>query len=224
MPRGYGYRPWTKEDEAYLIRNYGKMPLDCLAKQMGRSPKTLPTRAWILGLFQKRVYELKLTPEDAAWLACAIDSEGCVQFRKRIKKQSGTPSYTIQVLIMNTDWDYVMHAKEIVGFGYVKHQTLMTNPKRNSLYSQMYVLVIQGRSRVAAVMSAVYDHLIIKKERADVLIEAGKITPGRIWGKRKADMERLEMLYGMMHRMGYGRSGKYRPSSFSPIRYHYFGA
>ena len=49
-----GYR-WTPEQEKYLIENYGKIPVDAIAKKVGKSEGAVEGKAYRLGL-KKKVY------------------------------------------------------------------------------------------------------------------------------------------------------------------------
>lgn len=124
-----------------------------------------------------------LTPADAAWLACAIDSEGSICATRARRRGGSQMIVSPRVMVANTHQGYIDRAATIVSAtGATPHVRV---GHRGANYPVLRVEV-QSQRDVALLLHAVRDWLIIKHERADALLDwiaarevARRSRPGR---------------------------------------------
>jgi hypothetical protein len=218
-------KKWTPEEEEYLRQNYGKISAHETAEHLGRSRAAVGIRVIKLGIPRvKHTVSLNLAPVDASWLASAIDAEGCLYLASERRGQSR--KYHSVILISNTNLDFVQHAMDLIGAGYIERIPARPSKTSNGFCRPLYNYHLKGRVVVGAVMKAILPYMIIKRERAELLIQASEIDDSRFATKRdeaKKDWALLESLWGLTQQMGKGR-GKYKPTMMNPVRWVHFGA
>lgn len=215
-------KEWTVEEDNYLRSTYAKIPRADVAEHLGRSYCAVGIR--IIKLNIPRVnhsVSINLSPVDASWLAAAIDGEGCLYLagEYRYKRKS----YHSVIMISNTNLDFVEHAKEIIGAGYIRYLPAGPSKVSNGFNRALYTYHLRGRVVVGAVMKAILPYLIIKRDRAELLIQASEIDDSRFKSRReeaKEDWSRLELLWCLSKRK-YGR-GQKPVSEFDAIKRWYF--
>lgn len=108
-----------------------------------------------------------LTSSDAAWLACAIDSEGsiCVV---RASRRGSQVVLSPRVLVANTHQGYIDRAAAIASATGATPHVRISHRGKN--YPVLRVEV-QSQRDVALILRAVRDWLVIKRERADALLD-----------------------------------------------------
>ena len=166
---------------------------------------------------------ITLSPVDASWLAAAIDGEGCLYLSKDDRFQN--PRYSSVILISNTNLDFVQHAMDLIGAGYIDYTPARPSKTSQGFCHAIYTYHLKGRVVVGAVMKAILPYVIIKKDRAELMIQASEIDDSRFASRREKanrDWARLEDLWCGYKQIGKGR-GRVKPSHFDAIRYIYFG-
>jgi hypothetical protein len=104
----------------------------------------------------------------ANWLACAIDTEGCIRLsaftnpRRRRKHLEYKPIVTI----VNTNMDFLNFARSLIGGGYI-----FQNKDKRSSRKVCWILSIPHRN-LESILNAIKPHLIIKRRQCDLLLEA----------------------------------------------------
>lgn len=123
------------------------------SRSIGRSDTDVDKRYWT-------------TEAKCAWLACAIDGEGSIQFNYGYGRNKN--SYQAAIRVMNTNTDFLEKVKDIVKGGtYYKVKAKDPNPRAKDKY--VYVSVGNVAMRI---IYLVMPYLVIKKERAVLLKEA----------------------------------------------------
>ena len=94
------------------------------------------------------------------WLACAIDSEGCISIRRSydvgLKHKF---HYNLLVAITNTKIDYIKYAKSICGMGKI---CISTGGK---------ILLYFNQSDSVIFLNAILPYLVIKRKQAILALE-----------------------------------------------------
>ena len=93
---------------------------------------------------------------ELGWLACAIDSEGSPYIADRY----------VTIVITNTHRQYCEHVKELVGCGKVLEVKTQYRGWKVCYKWQTY-----RKEDVLRILTLVYPHLIVRKERARLMIE-----------------------------------------------------
>jgi len=101
----------------------------------------------------------ELLPEEKAWLACAIDSEGSII----IRKVHGKCQYP-EILVYNTDVEFLNHFAKIVG---TKSRPCKLYKSRTSFSKKTtFCLKINRVYLVKNILNQILPFLIIKKDKA----------------------------------------------------------
>jgi hypothetical protein len=162
---------------------------------------------------------ITLSPVDASWLAAAIDGEGCLYLGKEGRFKS--IRYSSVILISNTNLDFVQHAMDLIGAGYIDHIPARPSKTSNGFCHALYTYHLHGRIVTGAVMKAILPYVIIKKDRAELLIQASEIDDSRFASRREKanrDWARLEDLWCSYKQIGKGR-GRIKPSRLNVARW-----
>lgn len=105
-----------------------------------------------------------LTELEKAYLACAIDTEGCIIESTRLGKPM------TRILVTNTNKAFLEKLREITGIGYIYTRWHDQNV-RHSLCFEWHV---NRRKEVIDLSKAILEYLIIKKAKASIIIERYK--------------------------------------------------
>jgi GH15 family glucan-1,4-alpha-glucosidase len=105
------------------------------------------------------------TQPEAAWLASAIDGEGSLNMYQYKGGRSAI------IVVYNTIIAYVNKAKEIIGSGTVTRHIKEKGRKDVFRYS------MKGSGRCYQVIKQIIPYLIIKKERAEAIVDTIENTP-----------------------------------------------
>ncbi|KKL85182.1 hypothetical protein LCGC14_1957290 [marine sediment metagenome] len=128
--------------------------------------------------------------EEAAWLACAVDGEGWIGlYRVKGRKYEWD---AVEVGISNTNIPFLQKAMDIIG----KEHCLIAdnhNSKKSWGYKVVYRLSVHKYAQVLRVLKEVVDFLVIKKEKALVVI---KCIEEKKWGQKNSQtmMKRAETM------------------------------
>ena len=132
-----------------------------------------------------------LTEGEAQWLACAIDSEGCIGiWRQRDGKHASGFKYRPAVQITNTNFDYLAHARSLIdGYVVVDQHPKNVNPKHKVCYRANV-----NQRAVLGLLEQISPYLIIKKRQAEFVMQFCKATHAALVGDH-SDHELYEQLY-----------------------------
>lgn len=124
-----------------------------------------------------------MSREEAIWLACALDCEGTVSLYAAAPKGNRvSPHVTPLVRISNTEMALIERACEVSGNGVVKKQETVTRP----------VYVWQCSPRQAAhILPQVVPFLVVKRRRAELVLELLSLRGHRSRGLSRDDMPRV---------------------------------
>lgn len=173
------FRPWTKEEERFLVENYGSMLMEELTEQLGRSQDALWTRARELGLkrgfevaYRQRVFGMlkdveKVTfpPFELGFITGLIDGDGCIGLMKDKKDDTYQPHLTIA----NTDKRLLDYTEKILrNAGLVPSTFIGRRGRKRKL---CYHLKIQKLRDVYALLPILENLVSRKREAAKILSE-----------------------------------------------------
>lgn len=96
-----------------------------------------------------------ISSNDAAWLAALIDGEGCIQVHKQVR-DSGSPSYQLDVSVGMMDADMVEYAHRVTGLGTVSLQN-----------RGVWDWSVRGQ-QASMLLRVIYPWLLIKKRQANI--------------------------------------------------------
>ena len=96
---------------------------------------------------------------DAAWLAAAIDGEGCVGIYKY-----KTRTY-FHLEVCNTHLEFLEKCRLISGGGYIRVKS-----KKTENHKKSYVFSISEKKKALEVLDFIYPYLIVKKTRVRYVI------------------------------------------------------
>lgn len=180
---------WTESEISFLRARYPEgHKIEIILGLPGRAWHSIHQKAWKLSLKRNRTMCQPLTlplhqrvnildEADAAWLASAIDGEGSLALNYEDHNRVKGGSLSAYLRIDNTNLDYVKRALEITGIGYVKSYWHCFG-KRRTYQSGNYLMhcyTIHGTRSVASVLEQILPFLIIKKDRAILIIEFTKL-------------------------------------------------
>lgn len=115
-----------------------------------------------------------MTLIDRAWLAAAIDGEGSIGLY-----DYGKEGRRVCIQMGNTNKDFVKKMREIIGCG----STVYRHEFHGSHHGKkpMYHYTLKGSVRCYAVLRQIRDYLIIKKDKADKIINELESKPFGRW-------------------------------------------
>ena len=120
---------------------------------------------------------------ERAWLACAIDGEGCVGFYEGGITKNGKRKWPrAEVRVANTDRRFCEHAKQVSGLGYIS--TMNVNRTRFGK-KPVYQWSIHGHITVKWLLEQVLPYLVIKKEKSLTVLDKINARKWGRWGEDK---------------------------------------
>ena len=69
------FKAWTKEDEQYLKKNYGSIPVSEIAHNLKRTEDAIKGRAYAFGLIDEKITRAKWTKEEISFLKKSINKK-----------------------------------------------------------------------------------------------------------------------------------------------------
>jgi len=112
-----------------------------------------------------------LTDSEAAWLACAIDSEGSITYseseQRRLDRKRPSRRVVACVHVTNDDPRYIAYAESLISriAGGCNRGVRVHKKGRPTMY-----VSVSSQPRVRVVLEQVLPYLIVKRHRAQVLI------------------------------------------------------
>lgn len=127
---------------------------------------------WALPLEESPAHVI--TPEEAAWLACAIDSEGSIYLTKNHDRRTASVVYQLVVDLSNTNKAYIDQAKAISG-GLGSLSSKKAHHGQGFDRQECFRCAWVGK-QAAALLKVIRPYLVIKGRRADlgVLLDSSK--------------------------------------------------
>lgn len=119
-----------------------------------------------------------------AYIAGMLDGEGTVTLSRHHKNETHAP----EVTITNCDLGVLKWIKEKVGMGYVIKKKFKRDPK----HSDAYAWTIRNDAAIN-LLKDLYPYLIIKRERAELIIEGYKIVTKRNGRYTPEEMQRKDI-------------------------------
>ena len=139
---------------------------------------------------------LMTTKEKYAYTAGFVDGEGYIGMVKRYDKTGKEPFYVVPVVkIANTDYEVLYFLKKEYG-GYIGKERTDKKAK-NSKPSRMWEL--RNRKSVEEFLVKITPYLIIKKERADIVLSF--IKECGTWRQYALSQERRLEYYWQMRKL-----------------------
>jgi len=188
---------WTSNEEQILweTKSISTGLTDCVKKASKQLPQRTPVaifhKLYKLGIFKptklgipkRKLRKLKQT--DRAYIAGLTDGEGHMAIYPRYRQLQRHTFYIPRVSIANTSLMLLETMKEKVGGGRIYlHKT--KPPK-----APCYYFMVSGVSTVLAFLSQIEPYLILKKERAKVILEYCERRKGI---RRHLTKEELELI------------------------------
>lgn len=132
-----------------------------------------------------------LSEGDAKWVACAVDAEGTIGiWRQKHPKFVSGYKYRAIVQIVNTNFDFVAHARSLVD-GYV---TIDQHPKKvNPKHRVCYRAWVSQRA-VLELLTQIQPFLIIKGRQAEFVMQFCRVVNSTLVSEGQ-DHEAYEQLY-----------------------------
>lgn len=132
----------------------------------------------------------RFSKEDAAWLAAAIDGEGCFRISPHRKEAKGC--FRANIMVGNNSKEFISKCFEITNMGNVYCYP-------NGKFNEWQV----GSNNASKIAAEIYPYLIIKKEQAKVLMKfqtilKNKHQTGKGSKLTKKEKEERTNLYNMM--------------------------
>lgn len=165
---------WTTEEDQTIIQLYPTTPSAELAVQLKRSPTAVRCRA--LTLKVKRRYsvpELSFTDVEAAYLAGLIDGDGTITVdtsRGRNERYEWV-QVTPVVRIANTSLKLLNAVRKLINIRTVWNEQRRTPSLKFPQRKPVYTLSIRNVPRAYALLKRINPHLILKKERGNLLLK-----------------------------------------------------
>ncbi|MDA4129235.1 MAG: hypothetical protein OK457_00540 [Thaumarchaeota archaeon] len=127
------------------------------------------------------------TEKEAIWLACAIDGEGSIGL------YHGQEGRFTLIQMGNTNKNFVREMKRIIGCGSQIHRTKFKYPHMGR--KPIYHYTLKGSIRCERVLKQIVKYLIIKKQKALIILHELKIKPFGEWTnkRRKAASKSLRI-------------------------------
>lgn len=160
---------WTKNENKILHEIYESASRAEIESRLSRhSWGAILSRATIrYGLHRYAIWKVREFSEiEAAWLAAAIDGEGYLRFSFFLK--NGRQKWVGRLDVSNTNKEFCNRVKEIVGYGHVQMVDF-----RN--YTPLARYTLASLASIGRVLEQIEPYLIIKREKAKIMIEAGRL-------------------------------------------------
>lgn len=167
------------------------MKIECL--QCRKEFETTPSKARVKKFccsqcqrdYQFSLYEIKIPPLEAAWLAGFVDGEGSIRLTTSKYKATGKRYFVPQIVIANTREDIIDYIRELVGFGYKRHLH-WNNPN----WSDAYWYSVNGLGALNLI-EYLKKHFKLKTELCNLVLRFKEVLP---YSEQVAIYERLKAL------------------------------
>lgn len=147
----------------------------------------------------------KLTETEKAYIAGVIDSDGCISFRRRNRKNNQNGHCDIIINIVNTGKILIDYVYSITGIGYItkKRGEIKTNRKDHYRWNL-------GSKTAWEFLELIYPYLVLKRKRAKLAISLGKRITKRIgYTNRGTSTKEIKIRHRMCERLRfYNRVGR----------------
>lgn len=173
------HRYWSLEEKQFLTKNYGKIPVNKLAKELNRTPKSIWSMVAILSLWKQTAAERLIPPKffltdtETAYIAGIIDGEGCFSVDFYRKRRS--PTIQLSLNISNTNLELIQWLKN------------KFNLKRNykshfpgTSFLTLHVATVSQRAHLKQIIQLVLPYLIVKKKAANHFLDIIELQNQRI--------------------------------------------
>lgn len=101
-----------------------------------------------------------MTETQKAWLAAAIDGEGCIELQQYKRRSGKRNTNRVAIVVTNTEYTFVEEAMRIAGCGKIYCQ------KREGCKPK-YIWIILKPNLVENILKQVYKYLVIKGNKAN---------------------------------------------------------
>jgi hypothetical protein len=102
---------------------------------------------------------------DKAWFAGIIDGEGCISLYKRAKH------FVPSVKITNTNELLINKCKQILSDAGIEYCLSYSDRGERKNAKPAWILAMESRPRVIAVLNLIYPYLVSKKTQADLVLD-----------------------------------------------------
>ena len=123
-----------------------------------------------------------MSESERAWLAAAIDGEGSlgIYMVNKAKPQEGR---RMSVQVSNTNLAFVRRVRDIVGAGTITARDYLSklSTSQHQGKNTMYQFSLRGHIRGMQVISQILPYLIIKREKAESILEELREKPFGRW-------------------------------------------
>jgi len=148
----------------------------------------------------------QLTEVEKAWLACAIDAEGSIIFNpdKRDKRNH----LTRVVVVYNTDKSFIEHFANLVG-GHIYIYDPNKIGKGHFGAKPRYEVYISGKNKILNLLTQIKPYLIIKKEKAQQVIDSiiqEQKDISKLKSQKLSRSARMKFLNQILPRDSYGHN------------------
>jgi hypothetical protein len=138
---------------------------------------------------------VELKSQDLAWLAAALDGEGCITLTKRRRSISGKEYQMVSIAlsVANNNLPFILEAKRIIDN--IINPVFASSVREKRLYTGNinYSVAITNVEAANLICSALLPFLIVKKDKAFKVLAWFEIRGGNQRGKRFSDEERASM-------------------------------
>jgi len=130
-----------------------------------------------------------LTPYQIGYLAGILDGEGCIRITEIYDKKRDYYGYGCRIHITNTNLKVLEFIKNYTELGKIH----LEKQSKFEQYKAVYVWYISHRKDIKEFLNIIIEHLIIKKEKANLMLEFVNLLENRNFIDRKLILdERIE--------------------------------
>ena len=165
-------RAWTVQEITILQANYNSKSAIDLIHLFHRRWAAIKSKAIILGLSRSTYQNRKpsrirvMSNLERVYVACAIDTEGCIVLGWYYNGQTTTKKYPkIRVQVGNTNLEWLQHIQRLIGCGSIQKQ----NPSPLSK-KQSYQYFLSRRPEIADLLKQIQPYLVIKPDKANKVL------------------------------------------------------
>ena len=184
MGRG---RTWTLEDIELLKKIYPIESKDFIIAKLGRTWNAITGKAKKFKIRRCRlqVYDsdvkFEIDEGDAKWIACAIDTDGCVGLARRTRKSG---------VYLTSYIEFANDCKEIVEkFGKLTGSQCFVSRRRKNKIG--WRVRIKAFMRVKKILERIQEHLIVKQKEATFVLDyiTKRLEQGQVFRLTDTQME-----------------------------------
>jgi hypothetical protein len=151
----------------------------------------------------------QLSETERAWLACAIDSEGCIFINIHYWQSRHSRGFVLQphINVCNTNKEFIRKICNITGI-----DNVATQLRRKKGYKKVYRWETYTLQEVLSICEQVLPYLVIKREHAEKVIEFCKERLKKIHlptGRRRYSEKELEIALWLRMHNKFARRHKY---------------